>query len=136
MKIVLLILSFYLTIDSYEQKASFKEIKLAPNPKYYNTKKATIIFPIVVTKNAQIDELINSRIEDDMFQLEGEKQSIRNVLDEHINDYGLINLSYEVTYNNFGLLSFSIYAEGCGAHCSSWQTHFNFDLVSGEKNNN
>lgn len=68
-----------------------------------------------------------------MFSPDDDKQSIEKVLVEHINDYGLINLSYEVTYKLNGILSMHIYAEGCGAHCSSWTTYFNFDLKTGKK---
>jgi hypothetical protein len=33
------------------------------------------------------------------------------------------------------LLSMYIYAEGCGAHCSSWNSYFNFDLRTGKEIN-
>jgi hypothetical protein len=113
-------------------KTSIKEIRLSPNSKYYNTKELTITFPVVVTNNPQIDKLINTQIKDEMFYPDNIKQSLKAVLDENVND-GLINLSYQITYNNDGLLSFSISAEGCGAHCSSWDTYFNFYLLSGMK---
>ncbi len=38
-----------------------------------------------------------------------------------------------MTYKKAGILSLNIYAEGCGAHCSSWKTYFNFDLKTGRK---
>ena len=41
-------------------------------------------------------------------------------------------MSYEVTYKRNGILSMNIFAEGCGAHCSSWYTYFNFDLKTGK----
>lgn len=114
------------------QKASFSEVKLKPDVNYYNTKDSSIIFPIVVTKNAEVDNLINSRIMYEMLQPEDSSQNLRQLLAEHIEN-GLIDLSYGVTFNTNGLLSFSIRAEGCGAHCSSWTTWFNFDLNTGKE---
>jgi hypothetical protein len=66
-----------------------------------------------------------------------DKRSTRHILIDRVSTdgLGLINLSYEVTYNTNGLLSMDVYAEGCGAHCSSWNTYFNFDLRTGEKIN-
>jgi hypothetical protein len=133
MKPILLILSFILTIQCHAQKASFREIKLKPNPKYYNAKEPTIVFPVVITKNPKIDKLINLQIKEGIFLAEDTIQNIRAVLNEHINEYGLTDLSYEVSYNGFGVLSFSIYYQGCGAHCSSSYIYFNFDLSTGSK---
>ena len=127
--IVILLVS----ISSYGQNITFWEIKLRPNPAYYKTTEKTIIYPVVVTNNKKIDSLINSQIKNEVFSPDDEKQSINKTLAENINDYGLINLSYEVTYKGSGLLSFSIFSEGCGAYCSSGETYFNFDLKTGKK---
>lgn len=86
----------------------------------------------MVTSNKRVDSLINFQIKNELFSPGHEKQSINKTLVENIND-GLINLSYEVSYKKNGLLSFSIFAEGCGAYCSSWETYFNFDLKTGKK---
>jgi len=126
---VILLVSF----SSYGQNITFREIKLKPNPIYYKTAEKTIIYPIVVTNNKRVDSLINPQIKNEVFSPDDEKQSIYKTLVENIDDYGLINLSYEVTYKGSGLLSFSIFSEGCGAYCSSGETYFNFDLKTGKK---
>lgn len=126
---VILLVSF----SSYGQNITFREIKLRPKPNYYKTTEKTIVYPIVVTNNKRVDSLINSQIKNEVFSPDDEKQSIYKTLVENINDYGLINLSYEVTYKGSGLLSFSIFSEGCGAYCSSGETYFNFDLKTGKK---
>ena len=126
-------ISLFWTVQSKGQVALLKEIKFKPNPKQFVTRDSSIIFPIVHTKNPQVDKLINSQIKIDLFEIEDEKQSLRSIINEQVSDYGLINLDYAVTYNNNGLLSFSINAEGCGAHCSLWTTYFNFDLKTGKK---
>lgn len=125
---VILLVSF----SCYGQNITFREIKLSPGSHYYKTTKKTIIYPIVVTNNKRVDSLINSQIKNEVFSPDDEKQSINKTLVENIND-GLINLSYKVSYKKNGLLSFSIFSEGCGAYCSSRETYFNFDLKTGKK---
>ena len=117
---------------AYAQKASFKEIKLKPNPKVFDTKEATIIYPIIVTANPQADKLMNAQIKDGVLDLEHTKHNARTLLMEHIKEYGLINLSYGVTYNKNAVLSLYVYEEDCGAYCSSGSTYFNFDLKTGK----
>ena len=132
MKLSFTVLSF-ICLTSYGQTVKFQEIKLKPNAKYYNTSEKTITYPLVVTANKIIDSLINSQIKADLFETDAENQSVGEILAEHINEYGLINLSYEVTYNSYGVLSFSVFREGCGAHCSSQETYFNFDVKTGKE---
>jgi len=132
--IFLLVISFF--SNACAQKATFKEIRLKPNDKLYNTKETTIIYPIIVTANPQADKLMNAQIKEEMLSPEeNDKRSTRNILIQQLSKdgLGLINLSYEVTHNTNGLLSMYIYAEGCGAHCSSWNTYFNFYLQTGKE---
>ncbi len=132
MKYILTIISL-IWLPSYGQNLTFKEIKLAPNSRYYETKEKTIIYPIIVTNNKKVDNLINSQIKDEVFGIEYGKQSINNTLTGYINEYGLINLSYDITYKRNGLLSLNIFSEGCGAYCSSTTAYFNFDLKTGKE---
>ena len=133
MKILITLATIFLTVQSIGQKASFKEMKFKPRAEYYNSKEFTIIFPIVLTKNQKINKLINEQIKIEFFGPEDEKRNLKTVITEHINEYGLVYLSYQTTYNGYGLLSFSVTAEGCGAYCSNWNTYFTFDLTTGKK---
>lgn len=133
MRTFLTILSFVIVTNCNAQKASFKELKLKPNTKFYSTKEQTIIFPIVTTKYGKIDSLINAQIKNEVLQPDDENQSLRKALLENINEYGLTDVSYEITYNNNNFLSFSIFSQGCAAYCSSTNTYFNFDLSTGKK---
>lgn len=133
MKILPIILFFVIAFQCDAQKAVFKELKLKPNTKYYNTKEATIVFPIVATNNPKIDKLINNQIKIDVLQPEDETHSLRKVLFENINEFGLTDVSYEITYNKNNILSFSVFSQGCGAYCSSGTSYFNFDLLTGKK---
>ena len=127
------ILSFIIVFQCAAQNATFKEIKLKPNAKYFTTKEQTIVFPVVTTRNPKIDKLINTQIKKDVFEPDDENQSLKKLLLENINEYGLTDVSYEITYNNHNFLSFSIFSQGCGAYCSSSTTYFNFDLATGKK---
>jgi hypothetical protein len=115
------------------QQVTIKEIKCLPDKKHYNTTDATLIYPIVLTKNTAAGKLINAFIKAVIIEKETEdsaasvKQGLKNMAAN-----GTINLSYEVTFNKNNLLSLYIFQEGCGAHCSSWNTYFNFDSKTGK----
>jgi hypothetical protein len=126
--IVLFILSF--CSSAYAQNITFKEIRLKPKSKFYNVNETTIIYPIVVTNNKKIDKLINDKIKKEILDEDNEQISVRKALNEQISD-GLINMSYEITFKKYNILSMNIYGEGCAAYCSSGNTYFNFDLKTG-----
>jgi hypothetical protein len=132
MKLSFFVLLF-ICLSSYGQIVKFKEIKLKPDAKYYNTSEKTITYPLVLSANKKTDSLINAQIKADLFETDTENESVRKLLAVHISEYGLINLSYQVTYNSNGILSFSIYRESCGAYCSTQETYFNFDTNTGNE---
>ena len=125
----LLIASF----SCYGQSAKFSEIKLKSKSDYYTNSESSIIYPIINSGNKKIDSLINFRVKIDLLFPDDESQDINDVLAEDINDYGLTDLTYKVTYNGYGLLSFIVFIEGCGAYCSSSYIYLNFDLKTGKK---
>jgi hypothetical protein len=112
---------------------SIKEIELAPNPVYNNTTDKTIIYPLIFNGNNYVDSVINTQIKIDLFSPDEDDEDIMQLLQENINEYGLTDLSYAISYQNNQLLSMQILQQGCGAHCSSWTTYFNFDLRTGKK---
>jgi hypothetical protein len=132
MKFFLSALCAILFISStvYAQHVVFKEIKLRPNKKYDDTGDTSIIYPIVVTGNAAVSKLINAKIKADVLEAAEEKGSLRKDLLELVND-GLTSLSYEVTLNRNGILSFNVYHEACRGNCTSFTQYFNFDLRTG-----
>jgi hypothetical protein len=117
--------------NGYTQTVAFKEIRLKPKATFYRQNNYTITYPIIVTQSASIDKRINDKIKQDFIDPDEEKISIRQALNNWVND-GLINLSYETTFKKNGVLSIKIYAEGCGAHCTSWDSYFTFDLKTGK----
>ena len=131
MKFVLLFISYLFAMIAYGQTVTFEEIRLEPNPKFFNVKYVTIVYPIVVTKNSAVDEMINNEIKTQVLDIEDNNASAAKLLAERI-DEGLINLSYEVSFKKNNILSMSITSEGCAAYCSSYDNYFNFDLKTGE----
>lgn len=126
-----LISIFFFSTCVYAQQIRINEIKLKPKPSFYKVSKATIIYPLVVTNNKSVDKLINHKIREEIVGDGDETRSLKESLNERISE-GLINLSYEVTFKKYNILSMNIYTEGCGAHCSSMNTYFNFDLKTGK----
>ena len=111
------------------QTVTFREIKLKPKSAFYNVNETTIIYPLVITNNRSVDKLINDKIKSET--LGEDDVSVRQALNEHLS-LGLINMSYEVSFKKYGILSMNIYGESCGAYCSTWYTYFNFDLKTGK----
>jgi len=129
MKYLLIIICSWVQ-SAYAQNVSFKEIRLHPNPKYFNVKGTTIIYPIILTNNKAVDKRINNAIKHEMLRKE-DSISTRKALTEEISS-GLINMSYEVTFRKYGILSMNIYSEECIGNCISGYNYFNFDLKTGE----
>ncbi|MBI2731025.1 MAG: hypothetical protein HYX40_09780 [Sphingobacteriales bacterium] len=129
--IFLLPLSFFF-YNAFTQTASFKEIRMRPNPKYYKTSDITIIYPLISTKNSKTDQLINNSIRTAIIGEEDVKGSLKAAL-LHMSADGTTDLSYEITYNKNWVLSLTIYSQGCGAYCSSSYNYLNFDLKTGKE---
>lgn len=129
---IILFISLYCPA-AFAQPVTIKEIKSLPDKKYYNTKEATLIYPVVITKNAGAGKLINAFIKSTIIAKETEDSTVstrQGLKDMAAN--GTINLSYEVTLNKNNILSLYIFQEGCRAYCSSWNTYFNFDTHTGK----
>jgi hypothetical protein len=131
MRLLFIIITLFV-IPAYSQTAKIKELKLRPKAEFYNVQDSTIIFPIIIGKSEAISKVINDEIKGELVWDADKKVSLRKGLKSRI-ERGLINLNYEITYNDKGLLSLFIYSEGCGAHCTTDYTYFNFDLQTGKR---
>lgn len=130
-----LIFAFFLFFSFLSQGQNFviREIKLKPKSSIYKTDKPTIIYPVIEAKNKSAGKLINDAIKKEVLSPEDNRQSLYSCLKENINEYGLSDLYYEVTFNKKGILSINIFSEGCGAYCSSTTSYFNFDIHTGKE---
>jgi hypothetical protein len=44
----------------------------------------------------------------------------------------MVSLDFQVTYNQNGILSVHVMAEGCGAYCTRYTDYFNYSTVNGK----
>src|SRR4051812_28468199 len=125
-KLACILLSLFIFLSSVQaQHAKFKEVVLKPNSRFYKSFRPTIFYPIIYSENPEVDNQINKQIAEEIFGKDYKPGSLRTRLLEEINDGGLTNLSYEITYNQGSILSLNIFQEGCGAYCSSLYNYFN-----------
>lgn len=125
-------LLFLISSRIYSQSVTLKEIKLNANPKFLNVKEKTIIYPIIIVQNKNVEKIINEEIRNEIIEPIEEKKSIVKYLEDFINN-GLTDLYYDITFNKKGILSLNIYKqESGGAHLISSNTYFNFDITTGK----
>jgi len=130
MKYFFLLTSLFPFIAS-SQPVHFNEIKLKPIPKYYNTQETTIVYPVVITDNRSISQLINNSIKRQLLDVEGaDKMSTREALIKATQS-GLTDLTYDITYNRNGILSLKIHDMFEAAYPSSSHQYLNFDTRTG-----
>jgi hypothetical protein len=113
------------------QKASFREIRLRPLPRFENTSDSTIVYPIVVMKNPAVGKRINARIREEIIGELPTKASLRKDLAGMVRN-GLTDLSYEATFNRSGILSITISQEEGNGPPVSRYFYLNFDLRTGK----
>ena len=129
MRFVLLLVANFFFIIVHAQ-VTVEEIKLVPESEFHKSKNATVIYPVITTHNKQVDEKINQKIIGEVSGTDTTK-NIREALMLQIEE-GLRSLDYRITLESTQVLSIRITGLGCGAHCSSWQHNFNFNLATGE----
>lgn len=130
MKYLFLIL-YLAPIIAFSQAASVKEIKLRPDPKFYNTKDSTIIFPVIVTNNKAAGKLINAKMRDEILGLNDENLSPGMQL-SGLAAEGLTDLSYTITYNIKGLLSLTVDKTETAGHLINSHIYLTFDIKTGK----
>ena len=125
------LLYLLLPLHLLSQSVQIREIKLKPDPRFYNTTDSTIIYPIVITRNHAINRFINDEIERQLFEPDSNETSVRRVLRREIAQ-GLTDLSYEVTCNKNGLLSIKIDIELTAGTLTNEHFYLNFDCRTGQ----
>ncbi len=89
--------------------------------------------PYVESGNAAVAQRINAIIYLDMLEIPPPAKR-QNGLRAKKSDVGVqpvSDLSFEVVRNDARVLALAIGAEGCGAYCEHYTSHFNFDATSG-----
>src|SRR5579883_875246 len=103
MKWTFLFVCFFSSCALHSQTVHVKELRFRPSSKYYNIKESTIVYPIIVTGNPTVSQLINRSIEATVLRFDPEDnlKAIRAELRSMIR-MGLTDMGYEVTYNKRG----------------------------------
>ena len=130
MKRILSYLVFNFLFIGMHAQVTVEEIKLVPESEFHKSKNATVIYPVITTRKKDVDHKINQRIISEVSGSDSTK-NIREILMLQMEE-GLRSLDYKITLHTKQVLSIKITGLGCGAHCSSWQHNFNFNVATGE----
>lgn len=104
---------------------------LPKSEKFTNFQSEKMKFPIIKTGSEQIDSLIVFDLKNKFTNYEYPELPINSTIIKWADD-NIIYLNFEVTYNQNGILSLNISAEGCGAYCSGWTNYYNYSTVTGK----
>ncbi len=88
-------------------------------------------FPIIRSGNKVIDSLINTDLKNRFTDNEYPTDNLDSTLIKWAGDQ-IVFLDFKVTYNQNGILSINVSAEGCGAYCTSWTDYFNYSTLNGK----
>ena len=127
--ITTLLLLFQLT--SFGQAVQIDTLLIPKKEKLTDFQADKLKFPIVKTTSRKIDSLINFDLKNRLTNNEFEGLPIDATIIKWADDQ-LIFLNFEVTYNDNGILSLNISAEGCGAYCTGWTEYYNYSTITGE----
>jgi len=133
MKTPILFLLLATALTAHAQDFTIKEFKRTHNRIFFedHAETITIKFPVIVTKSAVVNKLINDKIKEEVLSPEDNKMSLAKALDTAIGTW-MTELEYEVTFRQNGLLSLKFTVEGEGAYPSTSLFYLNFDLRNGQ----
>ena len=113
------------------QTTQIDTLFLPRKEKFSTIQSEKLKFPIIKTGNQKVDSLINFDLKNRFTNNEYIALSTKEALLEFAGDQ-MVYLGFEVTYNQDGMLSLNISAEGCGAYCTSWTGYYNYSTQTGK----
>lgn len=128
---ILSILLFSIVSIAAGQKVQIDTFKLKKSEQYKDLQSNKMNFPIIRSGNAKIDSLINTDSKNRFSSYEYPNEPFDSTLIKWAGDQ-IVYLDFKVTFNQQGILSFNVSAEGCGAHCTYATDYFNYSTTSGE----
>jgi len=129
-KILTIILVFIGTI-AFGQSAQIDTFRLEKSERFKDIQSDEMNFPVVRSGNKEIDSLINTDLKNRFTDNEYPTDNLDSTLIKWTGDQ-IVFLDFQVTYNENGILSINVSAEGCGAYCTSWTDYFNYSTSNGE----
>ncbi len=127
---ILILLLLLITLNSYGQRVQIDTLVI-PATSSFARPNTKFRFPVLRTGNAVVDNVINSDLKNRYTDYEFVDKPTDSTLILWA-DETLVHLSFDVTYMRNNLVSFSIYSEGCGAHCSNWTEYFTYNTKTGK----
>jgi len=127
---ILTILIVFIGIGAFGQNIQIDTLNLKKSERFKELQSEKMNYPLIQTGNKEIDSLINFDLKNKFTSNEYPTKSIDSTLIKWAGDQ-IIYLDFNVTYNQNGILSLNISAEGCGAYCSYWTEYFNYSTVTG-----
>ncbi|MCB0737276.1 MAG: hypothetical protein KDC92_07170 [Bacteroidetes bacterium] len=120
-------------IDSTDHyyKVEFDTFRLKQGESHIAITSESLIFPIVRTGNARLDETINQDVKKRYSRTGNSSETLESALSKLENE-GIVYHDFSISLNNYGLLSFQINYESCGAYCTSWTEYFNYSTSTGK----
>lgn|SRR5690606_398936 len=132
-RILTIILVFIGTI-AFGQSVQIDTFRLEKSERFKDIQSDKMNFPIIRSGNKEIDSLINYDLKNRFTRNEYPTEWLDSTLLKWAGDQ-IIFLDFQVTYNQNGILSINVSAEGCGAYCTSWTDYFNYSTSNGERLN-
>lgn len=128
---ILTIILFFTGTIVFGQNVRIDTLRLEKSDQFKDIEPDKMNFPIIRSGNKEIDSLINYDLKNRFTRNEYPTEGIDSTLLKWAGDQ--INfLDFQVTYNQNGILSINVSAEGCGAYCTSWTDYFNYSTSNGE----
>lgn len=121
---------FYGTI-AFGQVVQVDTFRLADSEHFKDIQSHKMNFPVVRSGDKRIDSLINGDLKNRFTGNEYPNETLDSTLTKWAGDQ-IVFLDFQVTYNQHGILSIKISAEGCGAYCSNWTDYFNYSTLNGK----
>lgn len=124
---------FLLTIVtiSFGQKVGIDTLFLHSTEELKNFPVTEMKFPIIRSKDSEIDIKINTDLKNRFTGNEFPNLPTDSTLIKWTNQ-SITFLDFNVTYNKNDLISLSITAESCGAYCTMWTDYFTYSTVTGK----
>ena len=115
----------------FGQSVQIDSFRLEKSERFKDIQFDNINFPIVRSGNKEIDSLINYDLKNRFTRNEYPSENLDSTLLKWAGDQ-IVFLDFQVTYNQSGILSINVSAEGCGAYCTNWTDYFNYSTQTGK----
>lgn len=120
-----------MTAISFGQSVKIDTFRVKESSRFKEIQSGKMNFPIIRTNNKEVDAIINADIKNRFTGNEFSDETLESTFEKWADDR-IIYLDFNVTYNQNGLISFSVTAEGCGAYCTSWTEYFTYSATTGK----